>query len=229
LAVLLAMKALRSGPRNSQLGSSSASASAPRRFSQAEASSAAVSRRRMFASRRRNHPTRVSPLGAVARGVTASAFGTLAMDSVWYRLYKREGGELGFRAWELSAGLDSWEDAPAPAQVGKRLVEALLQRELSPQYARLLNNVTHWGYGLLAGAGYGIVVGSLRSPKVWYGLPFGAGVWAAGYVVLPFTGTYRPIWEYDLETLAKDLSAHLVFGVGTAAAFRAPATEVDTW
>jgi hypothetical protein len=31
---------------------------------------------------------------------------------------------------------------------------------------------------------------------------------------------YEPIWKYDLRTLAKDLSAHLVFGVATAAAFR---------
>ena len=52
-----------------------------------------------------------------------------------------------------------------------------------------------------------------------------AGVWSAGYVVLPALGVYRPIWEYDLKTLGKDLSAHLVFGVGTAAAFRALASE----
>ncbi len=34
-------------------------------------------------------------------------------------------------------------------------------------------------------------------------------------------GIYQPMWEYDPETLGKDLSAHLVFGLGTAAAFRA--------
>jgi hypothetical protein len=39
--------------------------------------------------------------------------------------------------------------------------------------------------------------------------------------VLPAIGVYRPIWEYDLETLGNDLSAHLVFGVCTATAFRA--------
>jgi hypothetical protein len=45
-------------------------------------------------------------------------------------------------------------------------------------------------------------------------------VWAGGYVVLPQLGVYKPIWKYDLETLGKDLSAHLVFGSATAAAFR---------
>ena len=167
----------------------------------------------------------MSPLGALTRGLTASALGTLAMDSFLYRRYKREGGKKGFRSWELTEGLESWDDAPAPAKVGKRFVEALTRRELSPRYARLMNNITHWGYGVLAGAPYGVVAGSLLSPKVRYGVPFGAGVWASGYAVLPALGVYRPIWEYDLETLGKDLSAHLVFGVGTAAAFRALATE----
>ena len=50
--------------------------------------------------------------------------------------------------------------------------------------------------------------------------PFGAAVWGSGYVVLPLFGVYEPIWKYDLETLGKDLSAHLVFGTATAAAFR---------
>jgi len=51
-------------------------------------------------------------------------------------------------------------------------------------------------------------------------LPFGAAVWASGYVVLPLLGVYKPIWKYDFETLRKDLSAHLVFGTATAVAFR---------
>ena len=88
-----------------------------------------------------------------------------------------------------------------------------------PRYARLLNNATHWGFGLATGAGYGLLLGPRRQPKLWYGPPFGAAVWASGYVVLPLLGVYQPIWKYDLETLAKDLRAHLVFGTATAAAF----------
>jgi hypothetical protein len=162
---------------------------------------------------------------SIARGVAASALGTLAMDAVLYLRYRRAGGESAFGAWETSAGLASWDDAPAPAKVGKKMVEAVTRRELSPRHVRTVNNITHWGYGLFAGAQYGILAGSLpRSPKLRYGLPFGAGVWAAGYAVLPALGVYRPIWEYDLETLGKDLSAHLVFGAATAGAFQALAT-----
>ena len=157
---------------------------------------------------------------AASLGAAAGVIGTLAFDRFLYRRYRREGGDSGFADWETSAGVVSWEDAPAPAKVGKRLLEAVLGRELPPESARPVNNVTHWAYGIQAGVLYGLVVGSLRSSKVWYGIPFGAGVWASGYVVLPVLGVYRPIWEYDRETLAKDLSGHLVYGLATAMAFR---------
>jgi uncharacterized membrane protein YagU involved in acid resistance len=77
-----------------------------------------------------------------------------------------------------------------------------------------------WGFGIANGAVYGIVVGSLPSPKVRYGLPFGASVWSGGYMVLPLAKLYEPIWKYHLKVLANDLSAHLLYGLTTAAAFR---------
>jgi uncharacterized membrane protein YagU involved in acid resistance len=79
----------------------------------------------------------------------------------------------------------------------------------------------HWGYGILNGAQYGVVAGSLPRTHVVYGLPFGASVWGASYVVLPAMKLYEPIWKYDLKTLANDLSAHLVYGLATAAGFEA--------
>ena len=162
----------------------------------------------------------MSTLGSTVRGAAASAPGTLAMDASLYRRYRHDGGDAAFPAWESSEGLVSWENAPAPALVAKRLLEGVLKHELSPRYARFLNNATHWGFGLASGAAYGLLLGSRRKPKLWYGLPFGAAVWAGGYVVLPLVGVYKPIWKYDLETLGKDLSAHLVFGTATTAAFR---------
>ena len=70
------------------------------------------------------------------------------------------------------------------------------------------------------GAGYGLVAGSLPRAPIVYGLPFGATVWASGYVVLPAAKLYQPIWTYDVKTLADDLSAHLMYGLVTAAAWR---------
>jgi Protein of unknown function (DUF1440) len=162
----------------------------------------------------------LTPVGSVARGLLAGAAGTAAMDTLLFLRYRRGGGNAGAKDWELSQALTSWEAAPAPAQVGRRLVEGVFEIKIPPSRVPLVNNVTHWGFGILNGAGYGLVAGSLPRQRVSYGLPFGASVWAGGYVVLPAAKLYKPIWEYDLTTLAKDLSAHLVYGLATATAMR---------
>jgi hypothetical protein len=160
-----------------------------------------------------------TPLSAVVRGAVAGTVGTLAMDLLWYARYRRGGGTEPFSAWEFSSGL-TWKNAPAPAQVGKRLAEGLLRRELPPTSAPLVNNLVHWKFGALNGAVYGIVAGSVPKAKLGYGPLFGTAVWLTGYAVLPLAGLYKPIWQYDAKTLAKDWSAHLVYGTTTATVFR---------
>src|SRR5215208_2032844 len=162
-----------------------------------------------------------TPVGAVVRGLVAGAVGTAAMDVFLFARYRRGGGTSRFPEWELSSGLKGWDDAPAPAHVGKRLVKGLLDVKLPARSAPLVNNVTHWAFGMLSGAGYGLIAGSLPRAPIGYGPPFGALVWSGGYVVLPAAKLYEPIWKYDAKTLADDLSAHLVYGLATAAAWRA--------
>jgi hypothetical protein len=163
----------------------------------------------------------LTPVGAVVRGSLAGAVGTLAMDLLLYGRYRKDSGKSGPLRWEFSADVDSWDQAPAPAQVGRRLYEGLFRRELPDRTAALVNNLMHWGFGIGNGALYGVLAGSIPAPKVRHGAAFGAGVWASGYVTLPAAGLYQPIWKYDRRVLAKDLSAHLVYGLSTAAAFRA--------
>jgi len=178
-----------------------------------------LTRKRTRVSKLGKSRANLTPLGAIARGLIAAAVGTTAMDLLLFWRYQRDSGEDDFLAWEFSSGLSSWEQAPAPAQVGKRLVEGLFQIELPAERVPLVNNITHWGYGIMGGAQYGIVAGSLSRPRVLYGIPFGATVWASSYVILPLAHLYEPIWKYDLATLADDLSAHLVYGLTTAVAF----------
>lgn len=163
----------------------------------------------------------LTPLGAIGRGLLAGVVGTAAMDLVWFARYKRSGGEDNLVDWEFSADLKDWEAAPAPAQVGRRVVEGLFQRELPADTAPLVSNVTHWGYGAAWGALFGLVAGSLRSPRLGHGLALGPVAWASGYVVLPLANLYKPMWEYDLKTLGRDLSAHTAYGLTTAGIFRA--------
>lgn len=160
----------------------------------------------------------MSAFDPILRGAAASAVGTAVMDASIYGRYRREGGTEPWPAWESSQGLGNWDHAPAPARVAKRFLERVLGREVPPRYARALNNATHWGFGMAAGAAYGLLVQDKKS-KLWYGPPFGAAVWASGYAALPQLGVYKQIWEYDAKTLRTDLGHHLVFGTATAAAF----------
>jgi hypothetical protein len=133
-----------------------------------------------------------TPLGAIGRGLVAGAAGTLAMDVLWYVRFRRGGGKQHFFAWEFSSALSSWDEAPVPGQVGKRLFEGLFQKKLPPQRAVVVSNITHWAYGMLNGAAYAIAAESLGQPRTWHGLPFGASAWAASYTVLPAAGLYKP-------------------------------------
>jgi hypothetical protein len=157
---------------------------------------------------------------SIAHGLIAGTLGMAAFDAWLFARYRQGGGDDGFVDWETSAGLSSWDDAPAPALLGKRVVERVTGRELAPTHARLVNTVMHWGYGIGNGVQYGIVAGRLQKPRIRYGLPFGATVWGSDYVILPILKLYQPIWRYDRKTLAADLSAHLVYGLATATAFR---------
>ena len=99
-------------------------------------------------------------LRSIIRGVAAGVVGTLALDAWVYLGYRRGGGDDAFPAWETSAGLDSWENAPAPALVAKKVLEVMLGHEVPPRYARALNDATHWGFGVANGGLYGLLVGS---------------------------------------------------------------------
>jgi uncharacterized membrane protein YagU involved in acid resistance len=155
--------------------------------------------------------------GFVARGILAGVAGTAAMTG-WQLLaakLRSSGAEEQGDPPE-----DPWEQASAPAKVAKRIGEDVLHREVSPDLIPLLTNVMHWGYGTGWGAVYGILAGGRDAPSVRAGVAFGTAVWGMSYVQLVPMGLYDPPWEYPPEELALDLSYHLVYGAGVAAAFR---------
>ena len=164
----------------------------------------------------RAHP--LTPLAAVTAGLLSGVVGTAAMDAVLYARYRRGGGQEAPLTWEFPP-TDSWQQASAPGQVARRVIEGFTQRPIPDRWARLTTIAAHWAFGAASGAAYGVVAGSLRQPRPQDGLPFGAAVWALGYVVLPQAGLYEQIWKYDVETLARDLTVHLAYGVTTATAF----------
>jgi hypothetical protein len=171
------------------------------------------------ARRTRSASARPTAVGAVVLGAAAGVVGTLAFDLWLYLQYRRGGGREPFPDWEFSADVTGWESAPAPAQVGRRLVDGLFQTRTPDSRAALVNNVAHWAYGLSGATAYGLLAGSLRRPRAGHGLLLGVGMWLSGYVILPPMHLYKPITEYDAATLGKDLAAHLVYGTTTGATY----------
>ena len=151
-----------------------------------------------------------TPLGAIVRGLVAGAGGTAAMTAYQTALSNGSDGEPGG---------DSWNDAPAPAKVAKRILEGVFHRKVSPARIPLLTNVMHWAYGTAWGSAYGAVQGTMHKRPLLLGPVFGVGVWAASYAALVPMGIYRPPWRYPARELAADLSYHLVYGVGAALSY----------
>lgn len=151
---------------------------------------------------------RASPLGALGRGLLAGAVGTAAMTASQRVAGDSSGGEG-----------DSWEDAPAPAKVAKRILESLSRRTVPASRIDFLTQATHWLYGVAWGAAYGLMQEATPGRPRRHGLLFGVGVWGASYVALVPMGVYEPPWRYPAGTLALDVSHHLVYGEAVAAAF----------
>jgi uncharacterized membrane protein YagU involved in acid resistance len=86
-----------------------------------------------------------------------------------------------------------------------------------------MTNAVHWVTGIGWGMQYGLVVRKLPGGG-WAGaLVLGPVVWLSSYVILGGLGVYKPIWQYDAQTLGKDLLAHLVYGSSVALSFAAMA------
>jgi hypothetical protein len=166
-------------------------------------------------------------LRAAVVGTVAGAAGTATMDLVQFGQYRQGGGKQKLLAWETAKGVDGWDTASGPGQFGKRLLDRFSGGEVPDHWARSTTNVVHWMTGLGWGAPFGLLNGS-SDRRLWKsGLLFGPVVWLTSYVVLPVAKVYKPIWDYDTQTLAKDLWAHMTYGVVTAATFAALTRSLD--
>lgn len=152
-------------------------------------------------------------------GVTAGVVGMVAMDMLWYRRYRNEGGDDGFTTWEFGSEVQSFgdDDVPAPAQVGQR-VAALVGVDLPDSSVGATNNVVHWATGAGWGKVAGLASAALPFPPLAVGVATGMAAFGTSYAALGAVGIYEPITTYDAKTLWQDLSAHLVFGTAVGVA-----------
>src|SRR4051794_41967783 len=102
----------------------------------------------------------------IVAGVLAGVAGTLALDLVWYRRARRDGSEADFAEWEVVRDLDSWDGAPAPGKMGRKLVAAVTGSDPPVQRAAAISNGMHWIYGTSWAVGYAL---ALRRRPWWAG------------------------------------------------------------
>jgi hypothetical protein len=154
-------------------------------------------------------------------GAAAGAAGTAALDLVEYWRYRQGGGTERLISWETAAGVNKWQEASAPGQFGKRLVERITRRELPDRWARSTANAVHWATGVGWGAQFGLANALTRRHRLALSVVLGPAAWLSSYLILPLAKVYKPIWDYDRVTLTKDLEAHMAYGSVTALAFAA--------
>jgi hypothetical protein len=158
-------------------------------------------------------------------GALSGAAGTVAMDLLLYARYRRSGGDEPVRKWEFAEGVTNWEQASAPGQLGRKVEQLVARRPPPDSWARSTTNIVHWATGAGWGLQYALVATRASRNRWILAASLGPAAWLAGYVVLPLAKVYKPIWEYDAQTLRNDLSAHVVYGIVTATAFGALARD----
>jgi hypothetical protein len=173
----------------------------------------------MSAARKR---TKTS-LRSIRRGILAGTVGTAAMTVHQEIRQRLERGNEQQQDTDQppadDAERDPWESAPAPAQVGKRLIEGLFGRPVPVKAIPVLTQVMHWSYGSAWGGAYAVTRNSAPGRVRLLAPLFGLGVWAASYAELVPLGIYEPPWSYPLSSIADEIGYHLTYGAGVAVTY----------
>jgi hypothetical protein len=151
-------------------------------------------------------------------GVLAGAAGTVAMTAHQELLQRLKASDDNGGSEPQG---DPWQDAPAPAQAGKKVLEALGAAPLPPRAIPVLTQVMHWSYGSVWGAVYALLPGHQDCARARRGSLFGATVWAVSYAQLVPLGVYDKPWHYPPRAIAEEISYHLTYGTAVALAFSA--------
>jgi putative membrane protein len=153
-------------------------------------------------------------LTAMGKAVLAGLAGTAAMTAYQEAVSRARGRSA---AAEQLKEPRTWAEAPAPAQLAKKVFNKRVVKRQAP----LITNIVHWSYGAALGGAYGLAAARLQRNAAVQGVAFGTAVWGLAYASLTPLGIYEAPWRYPAKTLGIDFSYHLVYGLGVAAAFDA--------
>ena len=154
------------------------------------------------------------PVHHLLLGAVAGFVGTAALSIL----------RIGSQRW-VPESLPPMSEEPGEFVI-KKTEETLVAGETAEREATMIEKigaqVLALGYGLMAGALYGIIrkPQSSREP-VLEGSAFGLVVWAAGYLGwLPAARLMPPVTRQRAAAIAGPVVQHLVFGVVTAWLYR---------
>lgn len=154
---------------------------------------------------------RNAALGAVA-GIAAS----LVMDGV-------QAGVGAVRKQLSSQDGEGKDDGSENSTVkaADRVSEAATGHPVPQEKKKVAGTAVHFGFGTLLGAIYGAAGTAFPIVRTGFGLPFGAGVWAAAdEVLVPAAGLTKPPTEIPAAEQASYLAMHLVFGAALEGSLR---------
>jgi len=102
-----------------------------------------------------------------------------------------------------------------PEQITVAMAEKVeVADELDRDEQKLLTLASHFGYGTMSGAAFGMLGERVREAPIISGAGFGLAVWAASYLGwLPAAGVRRSATEEPAGTNAMMIASHLVWGV----------------
>ena len=146
----------------------------------------------------------------LARGLAAGLAGTAAMTA-----YQQLFGHTTEEPRE-----QTWDTAPPQAKIVRGALGGV-GIDLSPRRIPLVSHIVHWTYGTALGPAYAVLDERAEGNPVAEGAGFGAGIWALSHAELAPVGLKPLPWRRSPLALARDVSRHVVYGLGVAAAYEA--------
>lgn len=172
--------------------------------------------KRLLMARAALRPKAPSPLGALARGLVAGAIGA-GVQSLFFRATQRWAPAPTKLPRQLQKP-EPQAQAESPLQTAaRRTVEGLMQRGPLPEEAKAAaGTAVHY----LFGAGWGGLYALARESFPTSPVLFGIAVWlASDNLLLPAFRLAAWPRHYSLKEHHYAVHAHIVYGLGTAAAY----------
>jgi hypothetical protein len=162
-------------------------------------------------------------------GAFAACAGTWAMSHA-QRLWTRAAGAPVPHSAAGKHDARDWQEREEGQNANELAAQAVATRvtgrPLESKELRYAATAMHYAFGSAVGAVYGAVMGdrieraSRTSTALLSGAALGAALWVtADEIAMPLLGLSRPTTERGLERHLQSLTAHLVYGLVTAAVF----------